>query len=153
MTFELEESCRVTAQSHNACGFVEKYVDFNVISEPDLSKAELIVDTNMNGAYCMDCGFFPKTADIVKGATMGTVKESTVTWADGTTEEKTIGRNSFSEKIKVHAVVEMQAGSCGASATATRTIDREYILNVKGGSDCKPEVKPSVTLTLVKMEK
>ncbi|MCM1170120.1 MAG: hypothetical protein NC324_09325, partial [Bacteroides sp.] len=147
MTFELEESCRVTAQSHNACGFVEKYVDFNVISEPDLSKAELIVDTNMNGAYCMDCGFFPKTADIVKGATMGTVKESTVTWADGTTEEKTIGRNSFSEKIKVHAVVEMQAGSCGASATATRTIDREYILNVKGGSDCKPEVKPSVTLT------
>lgn len=144
--FTLTESCRITAQSYNACGFVDSSIYFPVITGPDLSNARLILNSTINGSFCMDCGFFPRAEEIVLGATQGTVKTSSITWEDGSTTEETIKTGSFSKKVKVHAVVEQSAGTCGASSTVSRTIDTVITLTVSGGKDCKPTMQTSVSV-------
>ena len=144
--FTLTESCRITAQSYNACGFVDSSIYFPVITGPDLSNARLILNSTINGSFCMDCGFFPKAEEIVLGATQGTVKSSSITWEDGSSTEETIKAGSFSKKVKVHAVVEQSAGTCGASSTVSRTIDTVITLTVSGGKDCKPTMQTSVSV-------
>ena len=144
--FILTESCRITAQSYNACGFVDSSIYFPVITGPDLSNARLILNSTINGSFCMDCGFFPRAEEIVLGATQGTVKTSSITWEDGSTTEETIKAGSFSKKVKVHAVVEQSAGTCGASSTVSRAIDTVITLTVAGGKDCKPTMQTSVSV-------
>ncbi|MBD5388154.1 hypothetical protein HDR68_02020, partial [bacterium] len=144
--FTLTESCRITAQSYNACGFVDSSIYFPVITGPDLSNARLILNSTINGSFCMDCGFFPRAEEIVLGATQGTVKTSSITWEDGSTTEETIKAGSFSKKVKVHAVVEQSAGTCGASSTVSRAIDTVITLTVAGGKDCKPTMQTSVSV-------
>ncbi|MDE6631045.1 MAG: hypothetical protein K2K11_06490, partial [Bacteroidales bacterium] len=119
--FTLTESCWITAQSYNSCGVVDSSIYFPVVSGPDLSNARLLLKSEMNGSFCMDCGFFPKAEEIILGSTQGTIKESSITWENGSTTEETIKTAAFSKKVKVHAVVEQSAGTCGASSTVSRT--------------------------------
>lgn len=146
VTFSLKENCRITAQSYNTCGFVDTSIYFPVITEPDLSNARLELNTELDGTFCIGCGFFPKTADILKGATQGVVTQSSLTWEDGSTGEEPVLIGSFSKRLKVHAVIEQQGAGCGTATTATRTIDSVITLTVSGGKDCQPTMQASVSL-------
>lgn len=146
VTYTLTEHCRITAQSYNACGFVDSSIYFPVITEPDLSKARLELNTKLDGTFCIGCGFFPKPADIVKGVTQGTLTSTSITWEDGSVTEEQITNGMLSKKVKVHAVIEQQGAGCGTSVTATRTIDSVVTLQVQAGVDCKPTMQTSASL-------
>lgn len=144
VTFTMNENCWVTAQSYNSCGVVDTSIYFPVISDPDLSKARLELNTNL-GNVCIGCGFFPKPDDIIKRVTQGTLISQNLTWEEGTTAEETIEAGAFSKKIRVQAVVEQQSAGCGASSSVSRTIDSVITLHL-AGKDCKPTMQSSVSL-------
>ncbi|MDE5574810.1 MAG: hypothetical protein K2I87_03750, partial [Bacteroidales bacterium] len=147
-------SCWITFQAYNTCGVVEVPSYFKVMSQSDLSKAELILDTVLDGTFCFGCGFFPNVTDIVKGVRQdgaeisATVTDPTVKWADGKgTEEIIISDATFSAKVNVTANVTLQDAVCGATTAVSKQLSAENVtLKISGGLDCKPTMQTAVSV-------
>lgn len=142
-SFELKESCKVTAQSYNICGFVDTTIHMVVNTKPDLPGMELELNTDLQGTFCSECGYFPRVDEILKGVSHGaSVNSASITWADGSTTEEKMPSGTLQKRATIRAVVSL-SNACGS---VSGTVDTTFDLRVGRGVDCKPQIANSISL-------
>ena len=152
--FSQGRSLWVICQAYNSCGEVEVPTYFNVRPNPDLTNAELILDTEVSGNFCLGCGYAANVADILKGVRINgvtiddaVISEPSMVWSGSDNlEEITIDATNVSKQVDVTAKVTWQSVGCGGATAAVKQLKVERHPLRISGIDCKPTVQNSVSL-------